>query len=116
MLGAESSWIVHNTDKPFFYVSSTNWRSSLNRQIEWKLNFNTNTKVVVARPKDRFRSECHTHFGNDPSAWSRVAIFSTCRLCFKTLNDVYNRSDMEGTKDVRAIIDILYVVSMGQST
>ena len=43
-----------------FYVSSANWRSRLNQQLEWKPNPNpnTNTKVVRARSKYCFRSEC----------------------------------------------------------
>ena len=52
--------IMYNIDKPFFYAVFANWRSRLNQQLEWKLNSNpkTNTKVVRAGPKYRYRSEC----------------------------------------------------------
>ena len=37
-----------------FYVSSANWHSRLNQQLEWKPNPNPSTKVVRAGQKYRF--------------------------------------------------------------
>ena len=49
-----------------FYAFFADWRSRLNEQLEWKLNPNpnTNTKVVRAGPKYRFRRSALARVAN----------------------------------------------------